>query len=97
MIYEIIISPLADAELYESALWYNEQKEHLGIEFIEEVEIALNLLKSNPFLCAVVHADFRMALMKRFPFEIFYSIDDNRILIHHIFHSSRNPKIWKNK
>jgi hypothetical protein len=37
-----------------------------------------------------------MVLTDRFPFEIFYSVESNNIIIHHVFHASRNPDIWKN-
>jgi hypothetical protein len=95
MIYSILISPLVEVELYESALWYNKRKNNLGIEFIEEVDNTLKNIQTNPFQFKTVYREFKMALTKRFPFEIFYSIDESKILIHHIFHASRNPTIWK--
>ncbi len=95
MIYSIIISPIAEEELVESAKWYNERKKLLGNEFIDEVNLTLKAVKSNPNQFKLVYKDFRMALTKRFPFEIFYSIDEDKILIHHVFHASRNPNIRK--
>ncbi|MEI6595651.1 MAG: type II toxin-antitoxin system RelE/ParE family toxin [Bacteroidota bacterium] len=94
MIYSIVISPIAEDELIESAKWYNERKELLGKEFINEVNLTLTVIKSNPNQFKLVYKDFRMGLTKRFPFEIFYSIAEDKILIHHIFHASRNPNIW---
>jgi len=95
MIYSIVISPIAEEELIVSAKWYNERKNLLGNEFIDEVELSLKVVRSNPNQFKLVYKNFRMALTKRFPFEIFYSIAEDKILIHHIFHASRNPKIWK--
>lgn len=97
MIYQLKISPIANIELLDSIEWYNTQKDKLGFEFFHEIENAFELIKKNPLLFAKIYKDFRMLLINRFPFEVFYSIEDNMILIHHIFHSSRNPKIWKKK
>ena len=95
MSYSIIISPIAEEELFESALWYNIRKTELGIEFINEVDNTLRDIILNPLQFKTVYKNFRMALTKRFPFEIFYTIDDDKILVHHVFHASRNPKVWK--
>lgn len=95
MSYSIIISPIAEEELFESALWYNVRKTELGIEFINEVDNTLRDIILNPLQFKTVYKNFRIALTKRFPFEIFYTIDDDKILVHHVFHASRNPKVWK--
>lgn len=95
MIYKVVISSIAREELYESASWYNSRKDKLGLEFIIEVDAVINAIKSNPLLYAIVYRDFRMAFTKRFPFEIFYSIENETVVIHHIFHASRNPENWK--
>lgn len=96
MTYSVFLSPIAESELLESATWYNERKENLGVEFIEEIDNAILNIQSKPLQYKIAYKNFRIALTKRFPFEIFYSVDEHNILIHHIFHASRNPKIWKN-
>ena len=95
MSFTILLSPIAEEELYDSALWYNIRKAKLGNELVEEVDTTLQKILSNPQQFKTVYKNFRMALTKRFPFEIFYEIDDEIILVHHIFHASRNPKVWK--
>ncbi len=97
MTYKVLVSPIAKAELLESTEWYNEQKNGLGLEFIAEVETALKTIVNKPTLFAKIYKEYRMVLTDRFPFEIFYSIESDNIIIHHIFHASRNPKIWKKK
>ncbi|MCX6185551.1 MAG: type II toxin-antitoxin system RelE/ParE family toxin [Bacteroidetes bacterium] len=95
MIYNVVISTKALEELYDSAEWYNSKKENLGFEFINEVDSTIDIIQTNPLLFANVYGNFRMALTNRFPFEIFYTIDNYTIVIHHIFHASRNPENWK--
>ena len=46
--YEIIISPEAENELLESKSFYEEQKDELGFEFLNEVELIINRLTFKP-------------------------------------------------
>lgn len=41
--------PEAEKELYEQALYYNEQELGLGDEFLEEVEFAITRILETPF------------------------------------------------
>ena len=95
MIYNVVISTKALEELYDSAEWCNSKKENLGFEFINEVDSTIDIIKTKSLLFANVYVNFKMALTNRFPFEIFYTIDKYTIVIHHIFHASRNPENWK--
>jgi plasmid stabilization system protein ParE len=52
--------------------WYEQQRAGLGGEFLSCVDAALQLMRRNPLLFAVVHEDFRRALVRRFPYAIFY-------------------------
>lgn len=39
--------------------------------------------------------DFRRALVRRFPFEIFYELIEHSIVIYSVFHSSQDPEKWR--
>ena len=38
---------------------------------------------------------FRRALVRRFPFEVFYEFDDTRVIVHLVFHTSQDPAKWR--
>jgi hypothetical protein len=46
----------AEEELTEAALWYEDRREGLGIEFIEEAERAFQRIKENPRLYQIVQS-----------------------------------------
>jgi toxin ParE1/3/4 len=45
----------------------------------------------------VVHKDIYRMLVRRFPFGIFYRIEDTVVIVIAVFHASRDPFKWKER
>lgn len=71
--------------------WYEEQRYGLGLEFLDCVEAAIETIIQMPRLHAKHHAGFRRALVRRFPFSIFYTIEKNTIVVHAVFDNRQDP------
>lgn len=93
----ITLRPEADEDLYDAARWYEEQRQGLGGEFLDEVERTFGILDENPQLCPRVHAGIHRAVIRRFPFGIFYLVESEGIVIVAVMHASRNPKQWMDR
>ena len=87
----------AEADLAEAARWYEEQQPGLGSEFLDEVRRSLSSISDHPGLYPRVSGDIRRALIRRFPFGIFYLVDEPDIVILAVMHGSRAPSRWKNR
>ncbi|MCF8370846.1 MAG: type II toxin-antitoxin system RelE/ParE family toxin [Bacteroidales bacterium] len=94
---EIRISPFAELDLEESVEFYNLQKEGLGHEFAQVVSDIIERIKQNPFQFPNKYLELRKAKMKGFPFNVFFVEKENVGYILAVFHSSRNPKIIKQR
>jgi plasmid stabilization system protein ParE len=90
-------TPEADAELTEARQWYSHHRKDLDLEFMECVEDALARILSNPYLFPVVHGSLRRTVVRRFPFAIFYQIIADEVQVIAVFHSRRNPEVWKSR
>ena len=88
-------TPEADAELTEAREWYSHQRENLDLEFMQCVDEALKRVASNPSLFPIVYRSLRRAVVRRFPFAIFYEVGGEVIEVTAVFHSRRNPEVWK--
>jgi plasmid stabilization system protein ParE len=44
---------------------------------------------------AKVYQDVRRALVRRFPYSIYYRFRADRIVVLAVFHNKRDPKVWK--
>lgn len=89
--------PDADAELAEARQWYAHQRKGLDAEFMLCVEEALQRIVRTPKSYSVAHRQFRRAVVRRFPFAIFYEVTADEIRVMAVFHSRRNPKRWKSR
>jgi plasmid stabilization system protein ParE len=97
MKYELIIRPEAEAELAEAFDWYEEQLRGLGSEFLISVDATVHAITRNPRQFAKIHKDVRRALLHRFPYGVFFLVEDTRIIVLAFFHAKRNPKRWRER
>jgi plasmid stabilization system protein ParE len=66
----------------------------LGFEFLRAADAALSAVQRNPFAYQVVYGEARRVLLRKFPYAIFYLVEDNRIVIIAFFHLKRDPIDW---
>ncbi len=71
-----ILIPEAKVDVTDAYLWYEEQSLGLGMEFLRCIEAALLSIQRTPMIYPVVHEAYRRALVRRFPFAIFFGFDD---------------------
>src|SRR5580698_9861737 len=90
----LVIRPAAESELTEAYQWYEAQRQGLGSEFLFSIEAALALIQRTPELHPLIHKPIRRALIRRFPFGIFYVVQEDAIHDLAVFHGKRNPKRW---
>jgi len=80
----------AKEDLENSLAWYERQKIGLGQEFLTCIEVAIQSIKKNPHMYRLYYSVFHGCVVRRFPFVIFYTIEENEIVVHSIFDSRRN-------
>ncbi|MEI8114807.1 MAG: type II toxin-antitoxin system RelE/ParE family toxin [Bacteroidia bacterium] len=90
--YRVKINAFAESDLEIASDWYASQKEGLDKDFIEEIGKAIQRIQENPHQFAVLRMQFRMSVVKRFPYGIYFLITDDIIHVFAVFHFSRNPK-----
>ena len=71
--------------------WYEGQRRGLGFEFLDCVEAVIETILQMPRLYTKHHSHFRRALVRRFPFSVFYTIEINEIVVHAIFDNRQDP------
>ena len=91
------LTPEAELDLIEAIRWYDERDQKLGNNFLRRVYQCITSLERNPRLFPIVHRQMRRALVRRFPFQILYEIEIEEIIIYGIYHSARDPEVWKRR
>jgi plasmid stabilization system protein ParE len=78
--------------------WYESQRSGLGREFRDAVEEAIERIRSDPGSSAIVWPPaLRQTLVHRFPYAIYYVVEADEVLVVSVFHSRRNPRVWKRR
>ncbi len=97
MAVELILAPEVNQDVGEAFQWYEDRRLGLGEEFLSCVAACLHRICRRPELYAKVHQDFRRALVRRFPYAIFYEASAETVTVHAIFHTSQDPTKWRGR
>ena len=79
-----------DVEL--SFAWYERQRRGLGFEFLDCVENAVKSIQENPKIYRTYYSAFRGCTIRRFPFSVFYTIENTEIVVHSVFDNRQDPE-----
>jgi plasmid stabilization system protein ParE len=90
----------ADAEYRLAGRWYESRRKHLGIEFFDAVDAAINRIldlprSGSPVPRMPAELPVRRIAVTRFPYHVVYLEVSDRIRILAIAHDRRKPGYWK--
>lgn len=92
-----VFHPEALNEYAEAVKHYTEQRVEVAQAFINAIEDAVYRIRESPTRYPASDEDTRRYMVRRFPFGVFYTIEQDYILILAIVHCSREPGYWKNR
>lgn len=69
---KLIIVPEVEQDLVEAFAWYESRRDGLGREFLSCVEACIAAISRMPEMYGIVQEAYRRALVRRFPFAVFY-------------------------
>ncbi|HYA37692.1 MAG TPA: type II toxin-antitoxin system RelE/ParE family toxin [Candidatus Methylomirabilis sp.] len=97
MTLEVRLRPEAEQDLSDSADWYEERLSGLGHQFLDEILTTFESIAETPLRYPVVHRNTRRALIHRFPFGVYYRVENNAVVVIAVMHGSRDPHRWKTR
>lgn len=97
MTHQIVLRPEAEFEITEAYVWYEGQATGLGEEFLRTVDACFAAIQRNPTSYSLIYKEVRRALLRKFPYCIFYIIESETVVILACFHARRDPKQWQDR
>ncbi len=94
MIKKIKFAREASNEFLDSVEWYEARSEGLGLRFTDEIDSTIERIKLNPELYPSIVDDIKRIQVNRFPFSIFYKLEEDTLVILRIFHNKKEPIEW---
>ena len=90
MNWQVVIRPGAEADLHDAKRWYDSRRPGLGDELLDEIGQAIGQLAENPERRPIYHNGFRRLLTRRFPYKVFYRVENDRVIVFRILHIKRD-------
>ena len=85
---------LAQQEVDVAVAWFEERAEGKGVDFLDELDRIVRLVKAYPFASPEINPEIRQRLFARFPYSLIYGIDHNTIVVIAVAHFRRAPLYW---
>jgi toxin ParE1/3/4 len=88
----LVITQEAEQDIDEIYQWYELQKETLGNDFFFYLNTKINLIATSPFIFRSFYENVQVAKLNKFPYLIYYLVEQDDIIILAILHSKRDSE-----
>lgn len=95
--YQIEAEPSVDADIEAAFQWYESEEPGLGFEFVDELRHAYRRILNGPFKYGALRSGIRRAITRRFPYAIYFSVEDEVIVVVAVLHTARDPAEWQRR
>lgn len=79
--FPVLIRRVAEIEILEAFVWYEEHRENLGFEFLQILDETILLLQQQPQSFQIIFKNIRRVLLRKFPYAVFYVIENGKIIV----------------
>ena len=92
-----VFRPEAAVDVIEARQWYDNQQMGLGDDFRNALADIVERIQSMPRMYVTVVENVHRAKLRRFPYLLYYRVLENRIEVLAVLHSSRDPRLWRQR
>jgi len=91
------LRPAAEDDVRQICGWYREQHADLVPEFRRALDATLARIARDPAVYPTVFGPIRRALLRRFPYCVFYILEPHEVVVIGVFHGRRDPTTWQSR
>ena len=95
--YAIEAELAVEADVEAAFNWYEREEPGLGFEFLEELRAAYQRILDHPLGYQDLRRGIRRTLTRRFPYAVYFSIEENIIVIVAVLSTARDPEEWQRR
>jgi plasmid stabilization system protein ParE len=95
--YRVVAEPPADLDVAATFDWYEAEKAGLGREFLDELRATYGRVADGPLGYEDVRSGIRRALLRRFPYAVYFAVEGDVIVVLAVLHVSRDPAEWQRR
>ncbi|MEJ2310722.1 MAG: type II toxin-antitoxin system RelE/ParE family toxin [Gammaproteobacteria bacterium] len=87
----------AEGDIKKAFDWYEEQRSGLGEEFLVQIEAVFGRIEDDPELYESVFKRVRRALIRRFPYSVYFLLESGNPVVIAVLHQRRSPVRWRER
>jgi len=84
------LRPEAAADIRAAMAWYDAREPGLSAEFLSEADAVFARIAARPESYPAVHGETRRALMRRFPYAVYFDIETEGVLVLAVLHQRQD-------
>ena len=88
----LVVREAAEEDIAEAARWYEQRSPGLGGEFLRAVDVTLAEIVRMPERYPVVRGRARCALLRRFPYGVYFVATPDLVSVVACLHARRDPR-----
>ena len=95
--YRLVSEPQADLDIEATFHWYENEQSGLGFEFLGELRATYDRNVEGPLKYQELRSGIRRALVRRFPYAVYFAVEGDVIVVLAVLHASRDPAEWQRR
>jgi plasmid stabilization system protein ParE len=95
--YAIEAEEAVEADVEAAFDWYEGEESGLGFEFLDELRAAYHRILDHPFGHQDLRFGIRRILTHRFPYAVYFSVEEETIVIVAVLSTARDPAEWQRR
>ena len=95
--YRLLAEPEADLDVAAVFEWYEKEQSGLGREFVDALRATYDRVIDGPLHYQHLRSGIRRALLRRFPYAVYFAVEDDVVVVLAVLHVSRDPAEWQRR
>jgi plasmid stabilization system protein ParE len=97
MARRLVVQPQSELDIQAAAVWYEDQRSGLGTRFFDELDLVFRRIGNNPRQFPQLEDEVRWALLRHFPYGVYFTENSEAISVLAVLHLHREPDMWKSR
>jgi plasmid stabilization system protein ParE len=95
--YRLVAEPQVDLDIAAAFDWYEQEQAGVGREFLDELRATYDRVAEGPLKYPSLRSGIRRALVRRFPYAVYFAVEGEMIVMLAVLHVSRDPVEWQRR
>lgn len=94
-LYQLQAESAVEFDVESAFQWYESEEPGLGFEFLKQLRDCYERLLRIPYGYQELRSGIRRALIKQFPYAVYFSVEDEVVVVLAVMHTARDPAEWQ--